>query len=461
MDVKRTAYYQFIKQVLLFLFLITLFTSNGQEPAKNDYMFRTLRQNDDVIFLKKKEDKSLYENLKFIKLDDNSYLSFGGSYRGQYEYFENEGFETDKSDGWILHRLMLHADYRWNDKLQIYAELNSSSVWSKENPSPVDRDELSINQLFVDYRIDKFNVLIGRESFSYGSGRLLAFREGPNVRRYFDNVKLKYHTNQINFETFLSYPVQIEPYSFDNKALEKKEVVWGSYNTIKIKDNVYNLDFYYLGQNRDQAVYQQAISKEVRHSLGTRHFGSYNDLLFDIELIYQFGEFGNNTISAWTASLKTIYEFDLFGNTSEVGLKSEIISGDKDFSDNRLNTFNAIYPNVAYFGRVAQFGPTNLMDIHPEFGMRIGDFKLELDYVAFWRQSVEDGIYGASLNLDFEALNDEKFIGHQYGAVLNYKPSPFVVLEAETNIITPGDFLKQSGLDSTLFHFVFTAEFKF
>ncbi len=451
-----------IKALLFWLLLFSIVAIvRAQEESSEKFEFKLLRQNDDVSFLKEKKDKSLYDKLKYTRLGDNSYVSFGGNYRGQYEYFTNEGFETGESDGWILNRLQLHADFRWKEKLQVYAEMNSSSVWSKENPNPVERDELAISQLFINYNIDKFSILIGRESPNYGSSRLIALREGPNVRRYFDNVKLKYQTNQIDFEAFLSYPVQIRPFGFDNKALDNGEVLWGSYNNLNLGNDIYNLDFYYIGQDRNFARYQQGIAEELRHTIGTRHFGTYDDLLYDVELVYQFGDFGGNSISAWTASLKAIYEFDLHGLDAEVGLKSEYISGDRNRSDNRLNTFNALYPRGAYFGRVAQFGPANLIDVHHEFGIKFNDFKLELDYVAFWRASVADGIYGASLNLDFEALNDNTFIGHQYGAVLNYEPSPFIVLEAETNIITPGEFLKQSELDNTLFHFVFTAEFKF
>ncbi len=446
---------------ILCLSIFTRYNIFGQEPSVSKYKFDLLRQKDDVSFLKKKDDKSGYGQLKYMQLNDNSYLSFGGSYRGQYEYFNNEGFEVDESNGWILNRLMLHADFRWKDKLQIYAELNSSSILSKDNPSPVDRDELAISQLFIKYNINRFSILVGRESPNYGARRLLALREGPNVRRYFDNLKLYYEANVIDFEVFLSYPVEIEPYGFDNKALQNNEVVWGTYNTLKWNKFNYNLDFYYLGQYRDQVLYQLGISEETRHSLGTRQFGNHNNFFYDLELVYQFGEFGNTTISAWTASLKTSYEFELLGLPSEVRFKSEYVSGDQNSTDNRLNIFNALYPRGAYFGRVAQFGPANLIDIHPEFGLKFDDFKLELDYVAFWRASIEDGIYGAGLNLDFESMNDEKFIGHQYGVVLNYEPSPFIVLEAETNIITPGPFLKQSDLDNTLFHFVFTAEFKF
>ncbi len=450
-----------IKTRFFWLLLLSIVGIIQAQESDESFEFELLRQNDNVSFLKEKEDKSFYDQLKYTKLSENSYLSFGGSYRGQYEYFNNESFEPNETDGWILNRLQLHTDFRWKDKLQVYAELNSSSVWSKENPNPVERDELAISQLFINYNVDKFSILIGRESPNYGSRRLIALREGPNVRRYFDNVKLKYHANRIDFEAFLSYPVQTRPFGFDNKALDSREVIWGSYNTLKLENDIYNLDFYYLGQDRDFAIYQQGLAEEIRHSIGTRHSGSYEDVLYDVELIYQFGDFGNNSISAWTVSLKTIYEFDLLGLGAEVGLKSEFISGDKNASDNRLNTFNALYPRGAYFGRVAQFGPANLFDIHPEFGIKFDNFKLELDYVAFWRASIEDGIYGASLNLDFESLNDEKFIGHQYGAVLNYEPSPFIVLEAETNIITPGEFLKQNELENTLFHFVFTAEFKF
>ncbi len=451
----KNSIYQLFKCVILVVLNFNVLIA--QETENID--FALLRQNDDISYFKIKKNKSFYDNLKYAKISQRAYLSLGGSYRGQYEFFDNEGFEQN-SEGWWLNRLMLHSDFQWNN-FRLYAEVNSSSVWSKEFPSPVDRDELAISQLFVSYELDRWKILIGRESPNYGTHRILALREGPNIRRYFDSAKLTYSDNVLRSEGFLAFPVEIFPFSFDNKTIRDREYLWGSYNTVSIKKDKFLADFYYIGRVIDDLQYVQGVADEERHSFGARMFGEAGEFYYDFETLYQLGSFGTSNIGAYTFSLHVAYGFGNEEVEYEFGLKTELISGDDNSQDDELNTFNALYPRGAYFGRVAQFGPANLIDIHPEFSIAYKNFILELDYVAFWRESVSDGVYGAAGTLDFPTINDEKFIGHQYGVVFNWSPSPFVSLEAESNLIMPGGFLEQSELNNTLFHFVFTTEFKF
>ena len=126
-----------------------------------------------------------------------------------------------------------------------------------------------------------------------------------------------------------------------------------------------------------------------------------------------------------------------------------------------MNTFDRLYPRGAYFGRVARFGPSNLIDFHPYLNTQLGDFSLSLDYVAFWRFSREDGLYNPPLILQYPSDNDKRFIGHQIGTITGFEVNEFIALEFESNIIFPQGFLEESGLDNTLFHAVLTAEFKF
>ena len=60
---------------------------------------------------------------------------------------------------------MAHAHLKVGDRFELFAELNSSFITSKEVLAPVDRDELNINQLFARYYFtDEFNVLVGRQN---------------------------------------------------------------------------------------------------------------------------------------------------------------------------------------------------------------------------------------------------------------------------------------------------------
>ncbi len=425
--------------------------------------FSLLRQYDDVVALKEKQDKNFYERLKWWELGENTSLSLGGSYRFQTESFVNEQFSADleESDVWFLNRLMFHAHLRIGDTFEFFAELNSSTITSKDNLSPVDKDELSLNQLFAKYRFNKqWELLVGRQNLRLGSGRLVDVREGPNVRLSFDMASLDFESEKTSVKAFFGVPVQQQPGILDNDFLKFTESIGGIYATQRWGEAL-NFDVYALYKREDGKTWNLGTADDRRTSLGVRHFGQWKGLRFNNEFVYQLGDFGEQDITAWTASFTIETSLNWWDQPFTMGIKTEAISGDSDPDDSTLNTFDALYPRGAYFGRVARFGPSNLIDIHPYVDFSWGRFSVELDYVAFWRFSGEDGVYNPALVLEYPSLNREQFIGHQIGTITGIELNKNIALELETNLIFPGAFLKESGLDDILFHTVFTAEFKF
>ena len=446
-----------MKRIVLFLGFLWCFSSEAQEKSTLD--FSLLRQDDDVSALESKEYKSFYEKLKLTTFGNGNSISFGGSYRFQTEAFINEQFdatENRQTDVWFLNRFMMHVHLKLGTRFELFGELNSSIINSKENLIPVDRDELSVNQLFARYHFnDNWNLLVGRQNMRLGSGRLVDIREGPNVRLSFDMAQLQFKDENTSVTAFHTIPVQQQEGVFDNDFLQGNETLSAVYWTQNWTEKT-NTDIYLLYKTEENKTWNRGTADDNRASLGLRHFGEWNGLKYNNEFVYQFGSFGDENIRAWTASFNIEKPFS-FGT---IGIKTEAISGD-DGNDNTLNTFDGLYPRGAYFGRVARFGPSNLFDIHPYFDKQFGDFNLELDYVAFWRFSENDGIYGPPLILDYPAVNDQRFIGHQIGGILAFEASNSTTFELESNVIFPGAFLADSGLGDTLFHFVFTAEFKF
>ncbi|MEM9867837.1 MAG: hypothetical protein AAF765_09130, partial [Bacteroidota bacterium] len=132
------------------VFFFWALQGNAQSNGEEVFSFGLLRQNDEVI-IPSDEKKGLYKNLKQIKLGDQSNLSFGGSYRFQSEAFVNEEFasEVDQDDIWFLNRFLFHSHLHLSNGFELFVELNSSLITSKQNLAPVDKDELGFNQLFA------------------------------------------------------------------------------------------------------------------------------------------------------------------------------------------------------------------------------------------------------------------------------------------------------------------------
>lgn len=437
--------------------------SVGNAQEEDTYRFGLLRQYDSVLLVKNREGLSLYRSLKNLDVTENVRLSVGGSWRFQAESFVNEQFNREgrQDNIWYLNRLMLHAHLKINDRLDFFAELGSGWVSGKDHSIPVDKDVLYVNQLFVKYKFtSNLDISVGRHNLRLGSGRLVDVREGPNVRRSFDFAEFNYQINAFRVKTFVSIPVQHGPHVFDNDYLNFDETFSGIYTTTHFTDAT-NFDAYFFYQKEDGVKYQSGIHNERRISIGVRHFGKYRKLTYNNEMVCQFGRFGNQYIRAWTLSFNLEKETIFFGKSVNIGMKAEAISGDRAPSDSKLNTFDALYPRGAYFGKVARFGPSNLIDVHPYMNMIFRKLRVEVDYAAFWRYSLEDGVYGPALTLDYPDLNNRRFIAHQIGAIAGYQLNNFINIELESNMIFPSGFLEASNKDDTLYHFVLTMEIKF
>lgn len=444
-----------MRWAILSLLCLIVLNATAQE---SDYEFNLLRQDDNHTFLDEKTDKSFYDKLKWSPISDAIKLSFGGSVRGQYEQFHYEEFGALNQNwsGWYLQRVLIHSDIQIKDSFGLFVELGSSLVAGKENLAPVDKDELYINQLLLSYDLGNWNFKIGRENHQLGSRRLIDVREGPNVRRAFDRVEVSHQIKDAKVTAFYSNLVQPRPGVFDNEITFKDEQVWGIYGSEIISTNVH-LDLYYLGIHYNEILYERGIGEEHRSSFGARFWKANANWGFDNEVVLQIGSFADTNILAWTASVNLWRKVN---SQNKLGVKTELISGDN--GEGSLGTFNPLYPRGAYFGRVARFGPSNLIDIHPYWTYKQGRFSAEVDYDVFWRYSTDDAVYGPAMNIVLEGESNQRLIAQQIGTLFNFEFSPFFMIELETNYIFVGDHIKEVVQDEqNLFHMVFTSEFRF
>lgn len=443
-------------RVVLFLFMFGCsFMTFGQEK---DFSFSLLRQEDEIEPFASKEERSFYQDLKYTPLFYDGFLSFGGSYRGQFEYFNNEefSFSPNRENGWYLQRIFLHTDLWLNKNFRVFGELGSSLISGKEDLAPVDRDQLYVNQLFAQFISENLTITAGRENLKLGSKRLLDPREGPNVRRAFDHLSVKWMSGERSFLVFGGSPMVPRTGVFDNQDFQNQEWLWGAYIS-KLLTGDFSLDVYYLGSHYGSITYELGTEEELRHSLGARTWRTVGKWRYDNEAVLQFGSFGEQDILAWTISFNIKNQLN---KKNQLGVKTELISGTT--SENTLGTFNPLYPRGAYFGRVARFGPANLIDIHPYWNFRSGKFIMEIDYDVFWRFSTDDAVYGPPMNIVLEGESNHRFIAQQIGTIFNYEFSPFAVVELETNFIFPADYIEEVRPGAkTLLHMVITTEIRF
>ncbi len=432
--------------------------------------FKPLRYDEDYTFLKSDSGTHWYNKIKFSPLSNSrqAYIGFGGETRFQYFYTKNEGWGgvAKDDDGYILSRYLLHADFHASKYFRTFIQLQSSVSGSRIDASPVDENPLELQQAFIDINSNPLNkskitLRIGRQELLYGSQRLVSVRDGPNSRQSFDAVKSMLNSDNYKVDLFYSHYVRSHNGIFDD-GFNKNTKFWGAYIVRNKVPVLKNIDLYYFGLWKRNAIFNDGAGKELRHSVGSRMWGKIKNWQYDAEALYQFGEFAIKNISAWTASLNASYKFNNSKLKPELGLKAELISGDRQTGDDKLQTFNSLFPRGAYFGLAALIGPANLIDIHPSLSLALSQkLNIDIDYDIFWRYSRNDGVYAVNTSLIYSDANSSKnHIGRQLAGSFIYRPANFLYFRTEITWFDAGDYLKIAGAGRDIIFTAVTGQLK-
>lgn len=386
----------------------------GPSPAPNRPVYRSPTFDEDWSALRDAAaHDDFWDAVKFIpvSVDASSYLSFGGEIRETYERFHNTNFglSVQAPDGYLLQRYLLHGDLHAGSRFRFFGELSSSLENGRTGgPRPIiDEDKLDVHQGFLDVLLLKradgssLTMRVGRQEMAFGSGRLIALREGPNVPLSFDGIRISWRQRAWLVDGFATRPVQNKPGLFDDPP-EHDFGFWGIYASHPLAPGRGKpaIDFYYLGLDRRHAVFNQGAGREQRQTLGARFWGQHSAWSYDTEAMYQFGKFGSGTINAWRAAADIGRVFLSLPFHPRPGLAADIASGDHNPADPDLQTFNALFQSGTYSGRAQILGPNNAIRLEPSLGLSFFEtITLSAGWGFFWRESANDALYGIPGNI--------------------------------------------------------------
>lgn len=435
--------------------------------------YHMMRYDDNYEYLKDSSNRSWYDKLKYSPLDKRSarYLSVGGEVRYQYFRINHEdwGDAPRDNDGFILTRYLLHADIHYHPTVRLFMQLQSSlSDGRVEETPPGEQNELDLHQAFADVTLIRrpsstIYFRVGRQEMSYGAGRLVSVREGPNTRQAFDGAKLLFVSTDVRGDMFYTHYVAGREGVLNDRFWNRDKQFWGTYWTINYVPGIQTLDLYYLGIKDRNARWNDLEGGEVRHSVGARSSGKCDRLTYDFEGVYQFGDMVSKSVAAWTLSSHTTYTL---GNTEEsasLGLKTELISGDRRAGDGKIQSFNPLFPRGAYFGYAALIGPSNLFDLHPSWTIPLSPlFEVDIDYDIFWRYASADGIYNQDASLLYSAGDHHgEFIGHQISGNIEFTGRDHVFVRTEVTWFHAADYLDAVSAGKDIFFVGMTTRFRF
>jgi Alginate export len=400
----------------------------------------------------------IFDSYKYISLNkDNpeNYLSFGGEIRERFEHYNNQAFGVTgpKDNNYDLQRILLHADLHVNERLRFFVQGISSLQFGGASSSAVNQNPHDLQQAFADYVFgnptpdgNRLTVRGGRFSMTYGAGRLIATRAGPNTPLKFDGFQLVGSMGGTSkLYGFITHPVREDKYEISKTSYG--QTFGGIYGSIPIGGRLNaSADLYYLGFRNNNASYADGTGVENRHSVGFRLFGNKDNWDYDLETVFQFGTFGSKDIRAWTFASDFGYRFTNVLWTPRIGLKADVASGNRKQGGGTLGTFNPLFFKAGYFNDAAVISPANIFDIHLSMQVQPReDLNLVVGSDVLWRYSKNDALYspGGAIMLpaDFGSL----YVGTTAEVAFQWSLNRHLVGTVSYVHIFTGKYVNQSG----------------
>jgi hypothetical protein len=410
-----------------------------------------------------------FDPIKWIRLGQQGswFLTLGGELRERFQDVRNSefGFTSPARDEHGYHRIFLLADTHLGPHFRTFVELvNGEIVGAVTDPPPAEQDPLDLLQGFADLVLSVGNggnltLRGGRQEMTFGSSRLISFRETPNVRRAFDGARAFWTVKRRRLDAFVVRPVNPQLHVFDDIA-DQTQLLWGVYTTGP------SLDLYYLGLNHKNATFAQGVARENRHTIGARIFGKRtgfdwheardfhrrprtdSDFSFDwdVEGAFQFGSFGAATISAWMISSDWGYTLAEVRFAPRLGLKADALSGDHNLQDNRLGTFNPLYPALQYYSQFGLFAPANLLNLQPNITLDFTEaWSVNLAWGSLWRESTADAFYQPAVEPVPGTITGERRVGYEASANLAWQATVHLTVLGTYAHFAPGGSVSQAG----------------
>lgn len=398
------------------------------------------------------------EAFKYIPLGGDASFSTGIELRARSESYRDNlwGGADAPDDSYLWLRAMPYADLHIGKLRAFLQPIATYAIGVAPSAGPIDQSRIDLLQGFAEAEIGPVTLRAGRQMLSLGTERIVGTRYGPNVPLAFDGARADVRIGKATVSLLAVKPVQPGLASFDD-ATSHIKALWGAYAALP------GIDLYYLGYRNRAARFGGITGRELRHSIGLRSHGKRADWRWNIEGVYQFGEYDGQRIAAWTLGTELGRDFTALPLSPAAALRFNIVSGDRNPADGRLGTFNALFPKGKYFGELSPVGPTNIVSVNPRVGLDLGGcVSASAAAMAYWRYSRGDGVYDIPGNL-IRAARDSaaRFIGKEAEMSVAWQASQEWELSTSFSAFAPGTFIRQTGPARTILMLGLESNFRF
>jgi hypothetical protein len=150
--------------------------------------------------------------------------------------------------------------------------------------------------------------LIRSQEIALGSENLVSIRDGGNIKRSVDGVRLTWVKGDWTVDLLAVRPTLENTGDFEDPPNHASSF-WSAYAVHPLSFLPRrNIDLYYMGLDNKSVPFDgKETGQEQRETIGTRIWGTNEHWDYNNELTFQFGNFGSSDIRAWAVSTDTGY----------------------------------------------------------------------------------------------------------------------------------------------------------
>jgi len=130
-----------------------------------------------------------------------------------------------------------------------------------------------------------------------------------------------------------------------------------------------------------------------------------------------------------------------------LGLRTDIISGDRSPNDNVSGAFNALYPSGSYFSEATILAQANLLDFSASIALKpLPKVSVTWSVNPLWRYSTKDALYMLPLSpLIGGNSSSARYIGTQTQLLGLWQYNDYVSFKAALVRFEAGEFVHKGG----------------
>jgi hypothetical protein len=341
------------------------------------------------------------ERLRYLPLNMSGtvWLTLGAEYRVKTEYYNapdfflRPAFERYTAVG---ERVLLHADLRTAQGFRVFVQIDGATEANRKPAYfPFDRTRPDIAQAFVDVPLLGTTVLrVGRQELDSGGSRLISPRDAGNLRLAFDMAHLESRFAGFDAVAFYGRPVLNQRGAFDDRGNPTEKFLGGWVQRALGSDpGAPTINVFFLSRDRNRAVYEQGVAFDNRRTIGLRTSGAAPRWDYALEASHQYGSFGSADISADGVAGDVGWHPAMVGHP-RIAASFGYASGDSNPRNNRLGTFDVLYPNLGYFTDAPGYYPGNTVDVQPNVAFDVSPpLRLRAGSDIIYRLSKHDAVY--------------------------------------------------------------------